>query len=110
MIFFKPEKLSENVTKFIALEDDVNEGFCLLKTDEGFADVYELEYNKDKPYLVEGLLRSAFNFASLKNIYMGKCTCKNIDAFLVRMNFEKVNGEFVNDVPTILMGSCCKDK
>lgn len=108
MIFFKPEKLNEKVTKFIALENDISEGFCLLKTEDDFADVYELEYNKDKPYLVEGLLRSAYNYASLKNIYMGKCSCKNIDDFLGKMNFEKVNDEFINDIPAILTGSCCK--
>lgn len=108
MLFFKPENLTENVTKFTASEDDTNCGYCLLKTENNFADVYELEYDEDKPYLVEGLLRSAYNFASLKNIYMGKCSCSNITEFLDRMNFEKKGTEYVNDIPTILMGSCCK--
>ncbi len=108
MIFFKNETLADKVIKFTALEDEVYSGYCLMKTDDTFAEVYELVYDEDKPYIVEGLLRSAFNFASLKNIYMGKCTCKNIDAFLDRMNFEKTDGVYINDIPSILMGSCCK--
>ncbi len=108
MLFFKPNELTENVVKFIAYEDDAECGHCLLKTDSSFAEVYELEYDADKHYLVEGLLRSAFNYASLKNIYMGKCTCKNIREFLEKMNFDETDEGFINDIPTILMGSCCK--
>ncbi len=108
MIYFKPEILTENTTKFTAVEDGANCGYCLLKTDDTIAEVYCLEFEKDKPYLVEGLLRSAYNFASLKNIYTGKCTCKNIDAFLDNMNFEKIEEGYINDIPSILTGSCCK--
>lgn len=108
MLFFKPEILTEDITKFTAFEDDINSGYCLLKTENNLAEVYELNYSEDKPYLVEGLLRSAFNFASLRNIYMGKCSCENITEFLDRMNFEKNGSEYINDIPSILMGSCCK--
>ena len=108
MIFFKNETLTDKVVKFTALEDETYRGYCLMKTNDNTADVYELEFDADKPYLVEGLLRTAYNFASLKNIYMGKCTCANIDEFLEKMNFEKTNGVYINDIPSILMGSCCK--
>ncbi len=108
MIIFKPKNLTESTVKFTACEDDVNFGYCLMKTDENFAEVYELDYNKDKPYIVEGLLRSSFNYASLRNIYMGKCSCVNITEFLDKMNFEKHGECYINDIPSILMGSCCK--
>ena len=108
MIFFKPENLTEYVMKFTAVEDNSEWGYCLMRLDGNTAEVYELSYSEDKPYLVEGLLRTAFNSASLKNIYMGKCTCKSIDKFLENMNFEKTNEGFINDIPSILMGSCCK--
>ncbi|MBQ7118342.1 MAG: hypothetical protein IJN88_09045 [Clostridia bacterium] len=108
MIFFKPEKLSEKITKFTALEDNSESGYCLLKSERDYAEIYELKYDSDKPYLVEGLIRSAFNFASLKNIYMGRCSCKNISSFLEKMNFEKNDEYYFNDIPTILTGSCCK--
>ncbi len=108
MLYFKPETLTENIIKFTALEDDTECGFCLLKISDIAAEVYELNFQQDKPYLVEGLLRSAFNFASLRKIYIGKCTCDNITEFLDRMSFMKKDGEYVNDIPTILTGSCCK--
>lgn len=108
MIFFKPENLTENVIKFVAFENDTECGFCLMKIHGNWAEVYELIFDADKPYTVEGLLRSAFNYASLKDIYMGKCTCKNITVFLERMNFEKTDEGYINDIPTILTGSCCK--
>ena len=108
MIFFKPAALTDQITKFTAYENETLCGYCLLKTDSSFAEVYEIEYDTDKPYLVEGLLRSAFNYASLKNIYMGKCTCNNITDFLNKMNFNKTDEGYINDIPTILMGSCCK--
>ncbi len=108
MLYFKPEVLTENIIKFTAYENEADEGYCLMKKSNDFADVYELNYSLDKPYLVEGLLRSAFNYASLQNIYMGKCTCKNITEFLKNMNFEFIGSEYVNDIPSILTGSCCK--
>ncbi len=108
MVFFKPEALTEQITKFTALEDSAECGCCFLKINADFAEVYELSFDRDKPFLVEGLLRSAFNSASLKGIYMGKCTCKNIDSFLDNMNFEKRDDGYVNDIPSILTGSCCK--
>ncbi len=107
MIQFTHEINDKNV-KFTAEENGVTIGDCLMKITEDFAEVFSLSYQQDKPYVVEGLLRSAFNYATLKNVYMGKVTCKNIDKFLDLMNFEKKNGEYVNDIPSILMGSCCK--
>lgn len=108
MIFFKPEILTEKARKFTAFEDGVEYGYCLMKIESDFAEVYELQFDADKPYIVEGLLRSAYNSASLDNVYMGRCTCRNIDPFLNRMNFEKTDNGYVNDIPSILMGSCCK--
>lgn len=108
MVFFKSESIDEQNIRFSALEDELDCGFCLMKINADFAEVFELGFDEDKPYLVEGLLRSAYNYASLKGIYMGRCTCKNIDAFLERMNFEKADGVYFNDIPSILMGSCCK--
>ena len=108
MIFFKNTvcEKDEDIIFFEALEDEVSIGSCYLSLKGEYADVFKLEYNKKTPYVVEGLLRSAFNFASLRKFYMGKCTAADIDIFLKRMNFEFVNNEYVNDIPSILMGSC----
>lgn len=108
MIFFKPENLTEKVSKFTAIENDDVCGYCLMRVKNNMAEVYELQFDEDKPYLVEGLLRTAFNAASLKNIYMGKCSCEGIVAYLDKMNFEKTVDGYINDIPSILTGSCCK--
>lgn len=108
MIFFKNTLIDDKTVAFEALEGEKSIGKCTLKLSDNTADVTELSYDEAAPYAVEGLLRSAYNYAGLKNYYMAKCTAKNIDSFLNRMNFNKENGEYVSDIPSILMGSCCK--
>ncbi len=109
MIFFKPvsEKDSPEVI-FEALENGNCEGKCHLVIENDKATVDFLTYNTEKPYLVEGLLKSAYNYAVYKNCYMGYCKCENISSFLDKMNFQKDNSIYFNDIPTILQGNCCK--
>ena len=85
-------------------------GKCQLEINGAKAFVISIDYDTDKPYIVEGLIRSAFNYAAMKNCYMGYCKCGNITAFLDKMCFEKENGIYFNDIPTILQGNCCKCK
>lgn len=112
MILFRPVETPENPSfiEFEAIENDSKCGMCRLEIEGNKAVVYELSYDADKPYLVEGLIRSAFNFAALKSCYMGYCRCENIEPFLDRMNFLKENGIYFNDIPSILQGNCCKCK
>ncbi len=109
MIFFKPNQIDENKVLFEALESEIKIGECVLILGKKYADVNSLTFNSDKPYAVEGLLRSAYNFAANKNYYMGTCSCKNIDGFLNKMNFELKDGIYVSDIPSILTGSCLKN-
>lgn len=110
MIFFKPCYNDENKNEIIfeAIENEIVSGKCRLIFDENKAVVDFLSYSEDKPYLVEGLLKSAFNYAALKNYYMGYCVCDNIIPFLEKMNFIKADGVYYNDIPSILQGNCCK--
>ncbi len=108
MIFFKNAQIDSETVAFEALEGEKSIGKCTLVLKSNLADVTELSYDESAPYAVEGLLRSAYNYAGLKNFYMAKCTAKNIDCFLDKMNFQKANGEYSGDIPSILMGSCCK--
>ena len=110
MIYFKPitDETNPYFIRFEAIEDNVTSGVCHLKIETKSAIVDFIDYDEDKPYLVEGLLKSAFNFAAIKNCYMGYCRCQNIAVFLDRMNFLKKNNEYYNDIPSILMGNCCK--
>lgn len=108
MIFFKntPDKNDSDIILFEAYEGDNVLGNCYLSLKNEYAEIFKLSYNKESPHIVEGLLRSAFNYAALRNFYMGKCTAQDIDVFLKRMNFEYKDGEYINDIPSILMGSC----
>ena len=108
MIFFKNTVVNEFTVDFEALEGEKSIGRCTLILKDNIADVTELVFCEDAPYAVEGLLRSAYNYAGLKSYYAAKCTAKNIDSFLDRMNFHKQGNEYVGDIPSILMGSCCK--
>lgn len=108
MIFFKHTSLDNNKVSFQAIEDDIVLGECTLVLSEQVADVTSLSYSLQAPYVVEGLLRSAYNYAALKNYYMAKCSAKNINHFLDKMNFQFSQNEYIGDIPTILKGSCCK--
>ena len=109
MIFFRHENLTETVIKFEATENDDVYGSCLLDLSDKNAVVSQMLYSQDKPYLAEGLLKSAYNYAAAKNFYMGVCKCENITSLLTRLGFEKCSDGYILDIPSILMGSCCKN-
>lgn len=110
MIFFRPTLNSENECEIFieAIENDEICGRCVLEIDGSKAVVDDVTFDKDKPYLVEGILKSAYNYACQKNCYMGYCKSESITLFLDRMNFIKENNVYYNDIPSILQGNCCK--
>ena len=106
MVFFE-NTVSPNSDKtifFEAFDGEKSMGKCTLILEEKYANVCELTYEAD--YIGEGLLKSAFNYACLKNYYMGKCTAENIDSLLLKAGFHKKDSAYENDIPSILMGSC----
>ncbi len=108
MIFFRHENINETLTKFEATENEEVFGSCLLDLNGKYATVSEMVYPQDKPYLAEGLLKSAYNYAAAKNFYMGVCKCDNITSLLTRLGFTESDNGYILDIPSILMGSCCK--
>ncbi len=110
MIFFRNEVSSDNPDEinFEALENYISCGKCKLVLESDRAVVKTISFDRDKPYIAEGLIRSAFNYAALKNYYMGYCECENKDGILDAMNFEKRDDVYFNDIPAILQGNCCK--
>ena len=110
MIFFSPTADTENscLIYFEAIENDEVFADCKLEISGSRADVSSISCHKDKLYLIDGLIKSAFNYACSKNCYMGYCTCDEFSYILDSMNFEKDNGVYFNDIPSILMGNCCK--
>lgn len=114
MLYFKNtvSEQDNRIVYFEALSDDVSVGSCTLVLGEKYAEVTELDFDNKSIFIAEGLLKSAYNYAALKNYYMAKCSVSNIDSLLVRIGFELTDGEYMNDIPTILMGSCnsCSNK
>ncbi len=108
MIFFKNTVKDEFTVEFEALEGEESIGRCTLNLNNNLADVTQLSFSDNAPYAVEGLLRSAYNYAGLKNYYFARCSALNIESFLDKMNFEKRSDGYYGDIPSILMGSCCK--
>lgn len=108
MIFFRHTEISENLIKFDATENEEIFGSCVLDLNGKNAVVIEVHYAQDKPFIAEVLLKAAFNFAASKNYYMGECQCENISSLLTRLGFIKTDKYYSLDIPSILMGSCCK--
>lgn len=108
MIFFKNTICDKDakIIEFEALDNENSLGKCTLVLGERFAEVTKLTYDSGALFAAEGLLKSAYNYAALKNFYMAKCSVSGIDSLLIRLGFELKNNEYICDIPTILMGSC----
>ncbi len=108
MIFFKHDysDTTESVVDFNALDGETNLGKCTLVMDGMYAEVTDLSFDRSNPFVVEGLLKAAFNLAANQNCYIGRCRISEISVFLDRMNFICTDGMYENDIPSILMGSC----
>lgn len=57
---------------------------------------------------VEGFVRAALNFCANRGAYMAYCEDERIKSVLLLLGFEKNNGVYCGDIPTLLKGSCCK--
>ena len=114
MIFFRNTATDSDgkVIVFEALDDEVLSGKCTLVLGDKFAEVTDLHFENNAMYIGEGLLKSAYNYAALKNYYMAKCSVKSIESLLLRLGFELKDDEYLCDIPTILIGSCksCGEK
>lgn len=108
MIFFSHDFCDNinSVVKFTALDNGTELGKCTLVMNGIYAEVTELTFDRNNPFVVEGLIKSAFNLAANHSCYIGRCAVDDIRIFLDRMNFVCTDGVYENDIPSILMGSC----
>ncbi len=108
MIYFEHRFIdSDNkIAEFFAIENGENLGECTLFLAGNFAEVTKVIFADNKEFIVEGLLKAAFNFAANRNYYMGRCNVCGIEFCLDRMNFSKTENGYENDIPSILAGSC----
>ncbi len=108
MIFFEHRFTDNNekLIEFSAIEDDKILGKCTLDINNEFALVNNIEFSDGNGYIVEGLIKSAFNYAANRNFFIGRCSADNAEFCFKRMNFVKCEGYYENDIPSILTGRC----
>ena len=108
MIFFKSTVADEDsrVIYFEAIDSNEVIGACTLVLGEKYAEVTKLSFNDNEMFIAEGLLKSSYNYAAIKNYYMAKCSVKGIEALLMKLKFQPEDCEYINDIPSVLMGSC----
>lgn len=110
MIFFKSSLENDKSVIFEALENEVSSGKCRLIIDGVKAEIVSINFDETKTYIFEGLVKSAFNYACLKDCYMGYVSDIKFSDLLKKMGFKNNNGAYYNDIPAILQGNCCKNK
>lgn len=91
---------------FASFEDEEITGKAYFKIDGLFCDVQRVEYPLDKLHVFQGLVRSVYNYAAGQNAYMGKLSDENCFEEAKTMNFICDGKCCMNDIPTLLMGSC----
>ena len=100
-----PEK---TVGAYVAEENGVSCGKCMVEIDGQSCEISHLTVANDDPLFTEGLLRSALHFAGNRNAYMAVCRENAYHDVLLLLGFSEQDGIFCGDIPTLLMGSCCK--
>lgn len=123
MIFYKPITNAEDLALYfgesgcnteypqagyIAFEADKQIGACLVQIEGYTCTVSEVRAENNDPLVIEGLLRSALNFAGNRNVYIARCTEEEICDVLMLLGFTKKADTYEGDIPTLLAGSCCK--
>lgn len=89
-------------------EDGSLVGKCLFSIDRYNCYIISVDCDYSDKLLVEGYVRSALNFCANRSAYMAHCEINEISDVLLMLGFEKKNGIYSGDIPTLLKGSCCK--
>lgn len=126
MIFYKPFKDNDEIKKlFPSVEIDENKingayvgfdennnmcGKCMVEIDGYNCTVKNVVQQNNDKEIIEGLLRAALNFAGNRNAFTANCSQEDISDVLFLLGFKKENGVYKGEIPTLLMGSCCKNK
>lgn len=123
MIFYKPvtdiEKLKTEFPEYnfddsifggyMGFDEESNfVGKCLMSIKGFNCYIHIIECDFSDKLLVEGFIRAALNFCANRNAYMAHCNISEISEILEYLGFEKINGVYSGDIPTLLKGSCCK--
>ena len=108
MIIFEHNAINSDTTviEFKALENEQEYGKCILVLHNSIAEVTFVNYDENNSFIVEGLLKAAYNYAANRSYYIGRCSAENIDFALHKLGFYTAENGYENDIPSILMGSC----
>lgn len=98
----------KTVGAYVAEEQGVSCGKCLVVIDGQNCEISELSVPNADPLLTEGLVRSALHFAGNRNAYIAVCRESDCRSVLLLLGFTEKDGTFVGEIPTLLLGSCCK--
>lgn len=109
MLYFKPVKDNEKEAARIFAIDGENElGSCYVCVDAYKCFVSEIAPKENDSLLIEGLIRSALNFAANRGAYIAECSQAEFKSVLELLGFENKDGIYKGEIPELLKGQCCK--
>ncbi len=98
----------KTVGAYIAEENAKTCGKCLVTVDGYTCEISQLSVENNDVLLTEGLLRAALNFAGNRNAYVAVCRETAYCDVLRLLGFSEKENVFTGEIPTLLLGSCCK--
>lgn len=96
------------VGAYIAEENAIPCGKCLVTVDGYTCEISHLSAENGDALLTEGLLRAALNFAGNRKAYVATCRETAYQDVLRLLGFSEKENVFTGEIPTLLLGSCCK--
>lgn len=98
----------KTVGAYVAEENGTACGNCMVAVDGQACEISALSVPNGDSLLTEGLLRSALHFAGNRNAYTAVCRESAFRETLLLLGFTEKDGVFSGEIPTLLLGSCCK--
>ncbi|MGN0561957.1 MAG: hypothetical protein ACI4K6_04050 [Candidatus Fimenecus sp.] len=98
----------KTVGAYVAEENGAFCGKCMVAVDGQGCEISQLAVPNGDALLAEGLLRSALHFAGNRNAYTAVCRESAFRETLLLLGFAEHDGVFTGEIPTLLLGSCCK--
>ncbi len=105
---YKDKQLSADSARIIAIDGDEEKGSCYISVDAQKCFLSDIVSEENDDLLVEGLIRSALNFAANRGAYIAVCREGEFKSVLEFLGFENTGGIYQGEIPELLKGSCCK--
>lgn len=99
---------SDDTVCYTAYEGGSEKGYCVCRIENTSASIIFLEFSDETPYVGEGLIKSALNYAAGKGAYMAVCGEKVKKNHVLPYGFNLTDNGYTGEIPEILMGKCLK--